>query len=107
MGGSQLKKNDPVVGLIFGVQNGLDVQIMDATDAVYDVVAGKVVLDMEANFPDVSNPDPGDKRSKMELFIAPFESINYELLGWYAVSDQSCRRTRLVSRGARIGANCK
>ena len=40
MGGSQLKKNDPVVGLIFGVQNGLDVEIMDATDAVYDVVAG-------------------------------------------------------------------
>ena len=49
----------------------------------------KVVLDMEANFPDASNPDPGDKRSKMDLFIAPFESINYELLGWYAVSDQS------------------
>ena len=89
MGGSQLKKNDPVVGLIFGVQNGLDVQIMDGTDAVYDVVDGKVVLDMEANFPDVNNPDPENKSNKMDLFVAPFESINYELLGWYAVSDQN------------------
>ena len=89
MGGSQLKRNDPVVGLIFGVQNGLDVQIMDGTDAVYNVVDGKVVLDMEANFPDVNNPDPENKSNKMDLFVAPFESINYELLGWYAVSDQS------------------
>lgn len=87
MGGSKLKKDDPVVGLIFGVQNGLDVQIMDGTDAIYTVENGKVILDMKGNFPDPA--DPEDKSNKVELFVTPFASINYEILGWYAVSDKS------------------
>ena len=36
-GGSRLKKNDPVVGLLFGTQNGLNVDIIDASDAIYEV----------------------------------------------------------------------
>jgi hypothetical protein len=84
MGGSIFKKNDPVVGLLFGTQEGLTVDIIDATDAIYNVDAqGEVILDMGANFP---NPlDPEDKNNKMDLVIAPFIEMQYELLGWYTL----------------------
>ena len=92
MGCSLLGNDDAVVGLLFGVQHGLDVQVIDGTDAIYEVKDGKVLLDMAANFPD-PNPNPEDedvsKSSKLEMTVAPFEAINYELLGWYAVSDQT------------------
>lgn len=92
VGGSLLGKDDPVVGLLFGVQQGLDVQVIDGTDAIYEVKGGDVTLDMAANFPD-PNPNPDDedtsKSSKLEMTVAPFEAISYELLGWYAVSDQT------------------
>lgn len=84
MGGSILKKNDPVVGLLFGTQEGLNVDIIDATDAIYTVGSqGEVILDMQANFPDPL--DPENKNNKMDLVIAPFADIQYELLGWYTL----------------------
>jgi COP9 signalosome complex subunit 6 len=93
VGGSLLGKDDPVLGLLFGVQQGLEVQIIDGTDAIYEVKNGVVALDMLANFPDPhAIPDEDgetNKNSKLDLIVAPFESINYELIGWYAVSNQS------------------
>lgn len=86
VGGTQLGSNDPVIGLLLGFQSGLDVHIIDGTDAVYEIdEKGEIKLDMEANFP---NPaDPENKNNKLDLVIEPFASINYELIGWYAVCD--------------------
>ena len=56
-GGSIFQKDAPVVGLLFGTQKGLVVDIVDATDAIYTVQDGKVVLDMLANFPDPNDPN--------------------------------------------------
>jgi len=46
MGGSLFKPTDPAIGLLFGTQTGLDVEIIDATDAIYSMESGEVVLDM-------------------------------------------------------------
>ena len=46
-----------MVELLFGVQQGLDVQVIDGTDAIYEVKDGDVTLDMAANFPDRIKPD--------------------------------------------------
>jgi len=35
VGGSKLARDTPAVGLLFGVQNGLEVSIIDATDAIF------------------------------------------------------------------------
>jgi hypothetical protein len=85
MGGTILKPSDPVVGLLFGTQSGLTVEIIDATDAIYTVSAtGEVQLDQAANFP---NPlEPKNKNNKTDLIIAPFAYMQYELLGWYTLS---------------------
>jgi hypothetical protein len=47
MGGSLFKPTDPAIGLLFGTQSGLDVEIIDATDAIYSISnSGEIVLDM-------------------------------------------------------------
>ena len=63
----------PVIGLLFGIQNGLDISIIDATDAIYEVVGGEVIL----NSPEIEK--------KKRLFTAVFSS--YELLGWYTLTN--------------------
>ena len=72
-GGSRMASNSPVIGLLFGVQNGLDISIIDATDAIYDVVGGVIIL----NSPEIEK--------KKRLFTAVFAS--YELLGWYTLTN--------------------
>lgn len=72
-GGSRMASNSPVIGLLFGVQDGLDISIIDATDAIYDVVGGVVIL----NSPEIEK--------KKRLFTAVFAS--YELLGWYTLTN--------------------
>eukprot|EP01036_Dinobryon_divergens_P016469 gene16469-22337_t len=37
VGGSKLPKDCPVVGLLFGVQDGQDISIFDGTEAIYEV----------------------------------------------------------------------
>jgi hypothetical protein len=44
MGGSKQPSND-VVGLLFGVQNGLEVAIVDATEALYTIEDGQLAFD--------------------------------------------------------------
>jgi Maintenance of mitochondrial structure and function len=67
-----MASDSPVIGLLFGIQNGLDISIIDATDAIYEVVGGEVVL----NSPEIEK--------KKRLFTAVYAS--YELLGWYTLS---------------------
>jgi Maintenance of mitochondrial structure and function len=67
-----MASDSPVIGLLFGVQNGLDISIIDAADAIYDVVGGEVVL----NSPEI--------QKKKKLFTAVYAS--YELLGWYTLT---------------------
>ena len=67
-----MASDSPVIGLLFGIQNGLDISIIDATDAIYEVVGGEVVLNVPAI----------DK--KKSLFTAVY--AKYELLGWYTLT---------------------
>lgn len=72
-GGSKLSVDSPVIGLLFGIQNGQDVSIFDGTEAIYDWNDGIVILnDIEIN-------------KKKSLWTAVFTS--YELLGWYTVCE--------------------
>lgn len=42
--------DSPVIGLLFGIQNGQDVSIFDGTEAIYDWNDGIVILnDIEIN----------------------------------------------------------
>jgi hypothetical protein len=66
-GGSKMPSNSPVIGLLFGVQNGLDISIIDASDAIYEVVGGVVVLNSV------------EIEKKKVLMTAVFTT--YELLG--------------------------
>jgi COP9 signalosome complex subunit 6 len=70
-----MPSNSPVIGLLFGVQNGLDISIIDASDAIYEVVGGVVVLNSV------------EIEKKKVLMTAVFTS--YELLGWYTLTDGS------------------
>mmetsp|Transcript_52 Transcript_52/g.63 ORF Transcript_52/g.63 Transcript_52/m.63 type:complete len:306 (-) Transcript_52:403-1320(-) len=74
-GGSKMPSNSPVIGLLFGVQNGLDISIIDASDAIYEVVGGVVVLNSV------------EIEKKKVLMTAVFTT--YELLGWYTLTDGS------------------
>lgn len=71
MGGTKFRPDDPVLGFLFGVQNGLDVSIIDATEAVYEVVDGNIVLNKAKTV------------EKRELWTKVFAT--HELLGWYTV----------------------
>jgi len=53
------------------VQDGLNVAIHDATEAIYEVIGTNVALKIE------------EIEKKKKLWTAVFNS--YELLGWYAV----------------------
>eukprot|EP00596_Hydrurales_sp_CCMP1899_P002542 CAMPEP_0119035040 /NCGR_PEP_ID=MMETSP1177-20130426/2023_1 /TAXON_ID=2985 /ORGANISM="Ochromonas sp, Strain CCMP1899" /LENGTH=263 /DNA_ID=CAMNT_0006992919 /DNA_START=363 /DNA_END=1154 /DNA_ORIENTATION=- len=70
-----MPSNSPVIGLLFGVQNGLDISIIDASDAIYEVVGGVVVLNSV------------EIEKKKVLMTAVFTT--YELLGWYTLTDGS------------------
>jgi COP9 signalosome complex subunit 6 len=74
MGGSKLPSNYPVIGLLFGIQTGLDVSIIDATDALYEVDSkGEVVLHC------------AEIEKKKGLWTAVY--ANYEMLGWYTLAN--------------------
>jgi hypothetical protein len=70
VGGSKLPKVYPVIGLLFGVQNGQEVSLFDGTDAIYEIITGEVVL---------NNKEITKKKS---LWTAVF--TNYELLGIFS-----------------------
>lgn len=65
--------NSPVIGLLFGIQSGLDVSIIDATDAIYDIDGESIVL---------LNAVEIEKKKK--LWTAVYSA--YELLGWYTLT---------------------
>ena len=71
MGGTKFAPTDPVIGLLFGVQNGLEVSVIDATEAVYEMVNGRAVL------------NAAKVLEKRELWTKVY--ANHELLGWYTV----------------------
>lgn len=72
MGGTKFRPDDPVVGFLFGVQDGLDISIIDATEAVYEVGSeGNIVLNKVKTV------------EKRELWTKVF--ANHELLGWYTI----------------------
>jgi len=70
LGGSTISSTAPVIGLLFGIQSGLDISIIDASDALYNVDENNNIDFREA-----------DIKKKIELWTAVFNS--YELLGWY------------------------
>lgn len=72
MGGTPLAVDSPVVGLLFGVQENLAASIYDATEAIYEVHSGHVMLNMDAIL------------KKKALWNAVYPA--YELLGWYTVA---------------------
>jgi len=72
MGGTKFAKTDPVIGFLFGVQVGLEVSIIDATEAVYEMSEGRAVL------------NKAKTAEKRELWTKVY--ANHELLGWYTVN---------------------
>jgi len=72
LGGSHLPSTSPVIGLLFGTQNGSDIEIADATEAIYamkdDNTAVLNIAEIEA---------------KRKLWLEVYKE--YELVGWYSV----------------------
>lgn len=68
-----MPSDSPVIGLLFGIQNGLDISIIDATDAIYEIVNGQIIL------------NNAEIEKKKRLFTSVF--ANYELLGWYILTN--------------------
>lgn len=82
VGGTKLLNSAPVIGLLFGIQSGLDISIIDATDAIYEAIpcddGWEVLLKTE------------EIEKKRQLWTAVYTS--YELLGWYAVGSEVNRQ---------------
>jgi COP9 signalosome complex subunit 6 len=73
----------PVVGLLFGTQSGLDISIIDATDAIYDVpVTNPSGLTVDKILSITLNHEEIEKKKR--LWTAVY--TNYELLGWYTLT---------------------
>ena len=78
-----MPRDAPVVGLLFGTQSGLDISIIDATDAIYDVpttnpsdATADKILSITLNHEEIEK--------KKRLWTAVYTS--YELLGWYTLT---------------------
>jgi len=71
--------NSPVIGLLFGIQNGLEVSIIDASDAIYECLPPS---NSSINFPEI-RLNLHEIQKKKTLWTAVY--ANYELLGWYSV----------------------
>lgn len=77
VGGSRLISSAPVIGLLFGVQNGLTIEVMDASEAVYEIRKDKEMYDVLLNITEI--------RRRIEVLTAVF--TKYEMLGWYALCE--------------------
>lgn len=75
LGGSKTPHNAPVIGLLFGIQNGLEISIVDASDALYHVDDNNNIHFMDDEI-----------LKKIDLWTAVFNT--YELLGWYAFGSE-------------------
>ena len=78
VGGSKLINDAPVIGLLFGVQNGLTIEVMDASEAVYDVRGNEGMYDVLLNITEI--------RRRIEVLTAVY--TKYEMLGWYALCEE-------------------
>jgi len=78
VGGSKLANDAPVIGLLFGVQDGLTIEVMDASEAVYDTRVNEGIFDVILNITEI--------RRRIEVLTAVF--TKYEMLGWYALSEE-------------------
>ncbi len=74
-GGCVMPANCPVIGLLFGSQTGLDVEIMDSCEAIYRMSNEQPSLDIVAI----------DQKRALLTAVYP----TYELLGWYAVGSNT------------------
>ncbi|CAN0222104.1 unnamed protein product, partial [Phaeothamnion confervicola] len=75
VGGSHLPASSRIFGLLFGVQEGLDVSIYDAVEVGYDDDKGRIVVNAVA------------VEKQKELLTAVYPT--YELLGWYSVGSEA------------------
>jgi len=72
---SNPKQNNPrIIGTLFGVQNGRDVEIFNSFELIYNEVEGKIVIATEY------------LTKKQEQFKQVFP--NYDLLGWYSTGSK-------------------
>ena len=77
VGGSKLATSAPVIGLLFGVQNGLAIEVMDASEAVYEALGDGGIHDVVLNITEI--------RRRIKVLTAVFTT--YEMLGWYALCE--------------------
>jgi len=76
---NNLQSSGPhILGLLFGVQSGLEVTIFDSSEVTWIVENGEVKFDMPAVC------------KRKELYEAVYR--NYELLGWYSIGVESTDR---------------
>ena len=75
VGGSTLDRSDPTFGILFGVPNGQEVVIVDATDSIYSIQEGKVVWVFD------------EIEKKIKLWKEVY--TNFEMVGWYTVGPQT------------------
>jgi COP9 signalosome complex subunit 6 len=73
-GGGVPSPESKILGILFGVQEGLQVSIFDATEVSYTVTEGRIVV----------NHDSVDKQKQLYSAVYP----TYEVLGWYSVGSE-------------------
>lgn len=75
MGGATIPKDSPVFGLIFGTNDGNNISVLDATDAIYEVAQGKLSIPQE------------EIEKKVKLWTAVY--VSYKILGWYSFGNEA------------------
>jgi COP9 signalosome complex subunit 6 len=75
VGGTKLPPDSPTYGLLFGTENGLEVSICEATEAIYEIVDGVLIVLKD------------EIAKKASLWSAVY--TDYKLLGWYTFGTET------------------
>ena len=83
-GGSALPPGAPVVGLLFGHQDGLTVSILDAIEMEHSFAAGETAVEFGGGTEEEQAQHKAGLTTKIELHRKVFPT--HEVVGWYKVT---------------------
>ena len=83
-GGSALPPGAPVVGLLFGHQDGLTVSILDAIEMEHSFAAGEAAVEFGGGTEEEQAQHKAGLTTKIELHRKVFPT--HEVVGWYKVT---------------------